>query len=46
MIFYFINFKDPRTHDLAIYELETPVKFSKNIQPICLPKVIEIIPWK
>ncbi|XP_023324328.1 transmembrane protease serine 9 isoform X2 [Eurytemora carolleeae] len=30
--------EDPKTHDLAIYELETPVKFSKNIQPICLPK--------
>jgi len=27
------------SHDIAIYILETPVKFSKRVQPICLPKI-------
>jgi len=28
---------DPLSHDIAIYILDTPVTFSSNIQPICLP---------
>jgi len=30
---------DPRTHDMAIYVLSEPVKFTRNIYPICLPKI-------
>jgi len=33
------NLKNKQSHDLAIYTLEKPVKFSKHVSPICLPKI-------
>ena len=32
-----INSKNNETHDFAIGVLERPVKWSQNVQPICLP---------
>jgi len=30
--------KNPKSHDIALYTLKEPVKFSSNVMPVCLPK--------